>query len=352
MSNPIFSRNMNCYFKNFRHTVPLNTLPLNIVRLIFLSVVCLCGLASTVVGLENDNEAIVDAVLLTVQGEPLTWSELKRFLAARGEKVDSELLKQRSALRAKLRDYLMVKLVEREGAELGVTVDESDVEAYIGAIQAQNGVDAEGFREILAEQGISESEYQSQIRADILRSRVMSARIRSKIEVVDEDVERFFEKHPERLPAAGSVRLKQIRIPLADESLELSLDAPQAVDAAPAKVRARELRSRLAAGEPWPAVGGNYYSDLGFVQSSDLLPELQEVIVGLDVDKVSPIVETSNGIYIVSVSARSTSDGTIDPGLKEEVRSQLFEERYNLAVEKYFTEELPGKYQVDWKLSF
>ena len=92
------------------------------------------------------------------------------------------------------------RLLQREAQEAGISVSDEETQAYLDEIKRQNNVDDEGFEELLEKQGFTLDEYLTQVRRDIVRTRILSMRVRKMINIVPEDVERFLEDHPELRP--------------------------------------------------------------------------------------------------------------------------------------------------------
>ena len=68
------------------------------------------------------------------------------------------------------------KLVSKEVSDKGVVVRDDDVDRYIDSIKERNKIDDEQLKQALAQQGLTLESYRRQIREDIQRQQLISAR--------------------------------------------------------------------------------------------------------------------------------------------------------------------------------
>ncbi len=281
---------------------------------------------------------VIDRIVATVDGEPLTLSDVRRHLIAvgRGETLDAAASKEE--VRPSLNELIGITLLLREAEAEGIAVADDEISAYIGEIKRQNQVDAAGFEELLSAQGLNEKQYRQQVRSDILRARVMSARVRSKINVIDEDIQRYLEERPDLIPTVGSQRVEQVAMPSA-----LMAEAP-------AREALEKVRERVIAGASMKEAAQTRYVDLGYLNPAELREELKSVVEGATVGELSEPIVLSSGVYLFRVSAVYAETSDIDSILKEEIRRELYERRFKEAVTEYVNVELPKKYHVEIKL--
>ncbi len=281
---------------------------------------------------------VIDRVVATVDGEPLTLSDVRRHLTALGQGETLPSLPSDEDVRGPLNELIGTTLLLREAEAEGIAVGDDEIAAYIEEIQRQNGVDAAGFTELLQRQGLTQEQYTEQVRSDILRARVMSAQVRSKINILDEDIKRYLAERPDLVPAVGSQRVEQVVIPfpIADrESAESRLSA---------------IRAKVEQGASLREAGGELYLDLGYVIAEELKEDLQEVLEKAPPNELTEPIALSGGLYLFKVSPPYSEAGDIDSTTKEEIRRELYERRFKEAVKEYVNVELPKKYHVEIKL--
>ena len=284
---------------------------------------------------------VLDMVLASVDGEPLTMSDLKRYIAAHGDVVPNDLLDGSQEVRKHLKEMIIDQLVSKEAETSGISVTEDEVEAYIQEIRRQNGVDAEGFAELLRSRNISVADYKMQVRSDILRTRIMGVKIRPKVNVLEDEVKAYLEEHPDLQPKTGEIRVEQVLLKFPEGADDAAVTA--------VKERAEEVRVAAADGKELSSLAKDDYTDLGFVSPDDLRPVLARAVKDLETSQVAMTEEAGTGIYILKVGG-DREESEIDEGVRQTIRRELFENKMKAAVEKFFNDDLPKKYHVELKL--
>lgn len=285
---------------------------------------------------------VLDMIIASIDGEPITLSDLERQLKVSGAGEMAKLVENREELNRRLRELVVAKLLEREADQMGVVVADEQINAYVEEIKRQNGVDDEEFEKLLKEKGLSLEDYRKQVKEDITRTRIVSMEVRSKVGVSDEDVMRYIEEHPDSLPARGQIRVKQILYKFE------GVDSKEAFDAL--KAQAQSALERVKSGEDWGAVGADRYVDLGYIDIDELRPELGEALKNLKEGEVAELVQSSIGFHVLQLVSKKSDESVIDDELKSEIRDKLFRERFEEKLERFFTEELFKKYRVEIKM--
>ncbi|MCB0358854.1 MAG: SurA N-terminal domain-containing protein [Bdellovibrionales bacterium] len=282
---------------------------------------------------------LLNSVVASVDGEPITLTEVQRFANARGEPVSDAALSNPALLRDRVMEMLMVRLLEREADAQGIRVATEEVDSYIDEIKRQNNVDDGGLDALLRERGITLTGYREQVRVDILRARLLNSRVRNKINVVDEDIDRYLEDHPELRPEKGKVHVLQVTLPA---------DTPEQRSAAHASLVA--IRDRVRSGESLRELATAGFVDLGYVAPEDLREDFREALARVESEGLSEIVSNDLGEHLLQVVGTANEDGQVDESLKNSIREIIFEARYRDAVEAFLNTDLPKKYNVEVKL--
>jgi foldase protein PrsA len=301
---------------------------------------------------------VLDMVLASVDGEPLTVSDLRRYASSRGGELPDDIHDGSFEVRKVLRELVLQNLLQREAQAAGIAVSEEEVNAYVAEIMSQNKVDTEEFKKLLANRGIGYQQYIEQVRDDIVRARVVSTQIRARVNILDEDVERYLQKYPGTMPKPGMVWLHEIFVPIAGGQ-----------EAAMSRISA--MREALLSGKTWEATGRDYYKSVGYVVITELREEFQAAVEDLEVDQVSDVVSSSRGYHLFRISSRVPEEGisiedsaddseeekkskslveSIDPTLRDRIRDDVFKERYQAELDTFLNDELPKKYHVELKL--
>lgn len=281
---------------------------------------------------------VVDYVLAAIDGEPITARDLRRFMVERGQPLSDTADNSDPAVRQALREMVVQQVVEREAKSAGIQVTEDEIHAYIAEIRRQNGVDEGGFEAILRSRGMKLESYARQVTFDILRTRLLSNKVRTKIDILDRDVDAYLAEHP----AAGAEATKHVLQAVVKAEGE---DAP---DIERLRRKAERLRQEVVDGAKLEEVSGEGFSDLGFVKTPDLRDEFQAAVERLKPGEISEPIAIGQTFYVLQVSDSGANPA--DDARRIEAKKALFEERFRAASDKFLNDELPKKYHVELKL--
>ena len=286
---------------------------------------------------------LVNKILATVDGEPITMYQLKRFTedSIRGRQLSTSLDK------ASLLDALITeKLLQKEISDKGIIVRDEDIDRYIEVIKERNKIDDEKLKGALAAQGVTMEGYRTQIREEVERDQLINREIRGKVSVTPEEVQRYYEAHLSEYSTPARVQVAHIVFRL-DENA-----APDKVAAATAK--AQEVYGRIKKGADFAEMAKQYSEDssgqnggdLGWFKQGELLDDLEKAAARLKVGEVSEPVRTKVGLHLLKVEAR---EGAAHQDLNE-LSDQIKEQLYNAALEerfqKWLTEDLRKRHHL------
>ena len=107
---------------------------------------------------------------------------------------------KRAARAASLRREVLDRLIDDElilqqAAELKLTMTSEQVDASIEEIKKQNNIDDDQLREALRGQGMSMATYRADLKRQLLRFRVLNIAVGSRVNVSDEEVKAYYERH-------------------------------------------------------------------------------------------------------------------------------------------------------------
>lgn len=273
---------------------------------------------------------LVDVLVATIDGEPLLLSEASMLLAQQGlaPEVGSEA--RLSQVKAHLRDVVLARLLEKEAERFEITVNESMVERYIEEVARQGGLTVEALKSDITARGLKFEDYQKQVKRELLRISLLNKTVREKISIVEEDIDTYFRRHPELRPDDGAVFVRQILLPKSEDNLR----------------RIMSMRKRLLKGEAWQVVADRGYHELGYVVVEDLRQDLAGNLKKLKADEVSEVIDDESS-YMLLIRSRSVKDGGLSEELRNRIRSELYEDKYQRELARYLGEELPRRYEVD-----
>jgi peptidyl-prolyl cis-trans isomerase SurA len=282
---------------------------------------------------------VVNRIIATVDGEPITAHEIERYRAASGD----DELSDREVLDVLITD----KLLEREVRDKKIEVKPEEIDRYIEQVRERNRIDSYRFEAALAAQGLSLEKYRERIKAELERSQLVNREIRGRVSVSPEEVERFYEANREEFRAGERVTVRAIvfRIEPLDSEAEIERIRGKADEVRQLAVGGRdfgELARQFSEG-PGAERGGL----LGTFTREELEDELETVAFGLAPGQPSEVVRTDRAVQILRV------DKYDPPGYRplDEVREQVREALYQRAVEHRFqdwiTKDLRERHSIE-----
>ncbi len=271
---------------------------------------------------------VVDRIVATVDGEPITLREVERYAADRG----APNLPQAQLLQALITE----KLLEREVKAEGIVVRDEDIDAYVAEIKARNHLDDDAFARALAAQGMTLEAYRARVKSEIEKTQLVSREIRGHVTVSPQEIERYYQAHLADYEVGARVTVRDIFFPV-----DTGAD-PAAVEHVRAK--AEEVRALASGGRRFEDLARQFSEGpgadngglLGTFARGEMEPALEEAAFKLAPKEVSPVLRTSKGFHILRV------DAVTPAGHKplDDVRDDIRENLYNQQLESRFSDWL------------
>jgi peptidyl-prolyl cis-trans isomerase SurA len=276
---------------------------------------------------------VLDRVAALVNGEVVTLRdvtdragpELARAAAMPpGAERDRE---RAAALRAAFAAIVADKLFSAQVSALGVEVSDAEIDSVIADIKRRNGLDDAQLDQALAGQGYDRANYRKAVKRDLETMRVVQMKIRSKVKVSDEDVQNYWQTHPQEFKADEEVRVRHVFIALPEGA--------SAGEATRVRERAEKVVARLRRGDEFGLVARQVSEgpsaqeggELGWLRRGTVQPEVEKVAFGLQTGQVSDPVRTRTGFQIIQVEERRGGGPKPLAEVKEEIRDRLTNEQ-------------------------
>jgi len=169
--------------------------------------VLMAVLICLVAGTAGANKAeVIDRLVAVVNDDVVTLSDLNEELAPYEEKIRqmNYPLEKEMQMRFKLREDLINQLVEKKltdqlVAKKDIHIGEKEVDRAIERVKSLNQFTDETLRAQLRSQGLDYETYRSEIRHQLLRNRLVSYEVKSKIVITDEDIQAYYDENKKEL---------------------------------------------------------------------------------------------------------------------------------------------------------
>lgn len=284
---------------------------------------------------------VVERVVAVVNDEAIFLSDLRKravpFLPRVADApTETERLSRLKSLYTELLQVLIdEELLRQLASESQIVVTNDEVDRFIENIRMQNNLTEEEFWEAVASQGMRETQYRRDLKRQIMRFKVTNERVRSRVNITEEEVRRKYEQRAREKGDELRFRLSHIVVAIDDDST--------ATQVAAAREEADEIRSNLTPdnfAEAAAELGGG---ELGWVAQADLPEDLQSALIQTPAGDITQPIRSGSGFHIFLVQERQVGE---DFPSYDEMKEELFREMLDAAMarqERIFLEELRRK---------
>jgi peptidyl-prolyl cis-trans isomerase SurA len=249
----------------------------------------------------------IDRIVVVVNEDVITNTELE----ARIEEIKQELATRNidppaeSVLRKQMVERMVLERIQLQLAdELGVRVNDKDVEQAIAVVAERNNSTVEELYRVLRRDGIEIERYRSQIRNDIKIQRLLQRQINNRITVSEAELESFLSNRNDQARVDDAYRISQIIIAVPNAA------TPEQVEAA--KTKAEKIHESLIAGASFEQVaithsdGQNALQggSLGWKEPGQLPGMFLESLLTLEPGGVSDVLRSPVGFHILKLDER------------------------------------------------
>jgi len=276
----------------------------------------------------------LEGIAAVVNDRPISFYDVRQrarmlLLSLGGQQPTQEQVQQITgqALEQLIDEHLQLE----KANEFDLEISPEEIDDAVNGMAAQSGLTGDALKSQLLSAGINPSSLEDQMRAELAWNRVMSGLYGSRIRISDNQVD----DQLDQLRAAS--KKTQYRIS------EIFLYAPEPETRAQAMEAASSIIEQLKAGAdfrvaaqrlssaPTAATGG----DMGWMSTSDLLPELVPAIEGAPGPGLLDPIEVESGVYILYVqNKREPAEATTKVDLIRLVTKDPTDEKLVAAMDK------------------
>ncbi len=264
-------------------------------------VVAACLTLSVVAPTTHSATEILDQVVAIVDEDVIMASELRERLAsvtqnlkARGIEMPPEDELVRETLDRLILENIQLQLADR----VGVRISDAQLNAALGRMAGQNGMNLEQFRTRLEAEGQSYNAVRTDVRREMLLQRVQSGNVNQRIQITDQEIDNFLQTEEGQKLTQPEYRIVHALLPLTPDASEAEVaEAQQYVD---------EMIIKIRSGQPFDSVisasNGKYTfsgGDLGWRKTDDLPSLFSEVAPTLKKGEAADPIRSDSGFHLV-----------------------------------------------------
>lgn len=292
----------------------------------------LAGWGGGAVAVRAETVARVDGTDISRSQLHETVSRLERQRADRG--LPAQDVPEADLETAALEILIGRTLLAHKARELGLRVEEREVDAYMEGLRAPYD-DETAYQSALEGMQLTEAEIRWRFQQDALIGKLMDSQVGAKATVADDEVASFYETHMAYFVKPGQVRAAHIlvRVP------------PQAGPAQRERARKKidALHRRLLRGEDFAVLAIEYSEgpsnvrggDLGFFVRAQVEKPLADAAFSLRVGEISDVVESRLGYHIVRVLDRRPPEAIALDSVREPLGRRLRLEKIDRGIDAY-----------------
>ena len=264
--------------------------------------------------------SLVDRVVAVVNNEAITLSELNDQVAA----AERQLRRQGTPLpehatleRQVLERLILVKAQLQLANDLGIKVEDVQLDRAVQRIADNNGMSLADFRKALESGGVSFDKFRKEVREQIILTRLREREVDRKIHVSDSEIDMYLEQNKDTLQQQTEYNVAHILVRLPDQA------SPERIEAARAK--AEKARAEALAGADFAKLAATYSDgpdalkggELGW-RSAARLPDLfTAALKSMQVNGISQVLRSPAGFHILKLLGRRDAAGAGGPPVEQ-----------------------------------
>jgi peptidyl-prolyl cis-trans isomerase SurA len=322
-------------------------------------------LASAATGAISARAEIIEQILVKVNGEVLTKTDLENRQVARlrdvqGQKIDLKGDPNNEELRKLLDqitpdilvDAVDEMLVVQRGKELGYTLGDTQFQGVLDNIRTQNKLESEEqFQAALKQEGLTLADLRKNLERQMIMQRVQQNEVVNKVAMTEDEARVYYDSHLTEFTTPTSVTLREILISPAPESRGVSVAADEA-----AQMRADAIRARAVAGENFEKLAADVSDSpsrangglIGPIKLDDLSVDLKKIIEAMKIGEVSEPLRTTRGYQILKLETLSPKQTLAFDQAREQIADHVLGDKRKREFLKYL-DKLRAQAILDWK---
>lgn len=277
-------------------------------------------------------EILVDKVVAVINEEIKTMSDLKKYkkaIEARKVKMDPQEYSDVISSDKKLLDYFVQEtLLLQYAKEQGLEPSKEELDEFIKRRMSDLGMNQKDLEKQLEASGQTIEGFKQELKVEQAKARIFEKDLKRKISVSDSDYEIFFKKEFNQDINIIEYHLQHIILKTSEQA-----------DVIYKKIKSGEDFSAMAKQYSDDKATNNNDGDLGFIQSTDLFPELLKAVNNMSPGDIKGPIKTKLGYQIIKLSETRNIKNPEYVRNKEDIERTIIERQFRHQL-KLFVEDL------------
>lgn len=295
----------------------------------------------------QDQGKIIEEIVARVNDRIITLSDYKKALASIPQEVQQDCQstapvctpeQQQSRIgdeqKDLLRNMIDQQLLVERAKDMGIDV-ETDLVKRLDQVRKQDNFPTmDAFQKAVEQSGLSWEDYKSQMRDQLLQQKVINQEVGSKVDIGNEEVQKYYNAHKSEFVRPEEVDLSEI-------FLKTEGKTPEQIAAI--KKKADDLYTRIQNGEDFAALAKEHSEgpakadggELGEYQHGQLAKPLEDAVFKLDKGGVTNVIQTQTGFILLKVNQHY--DAGLQPldKVENDITNRLYAQKMEPALREY-----------------
>lgn len=299
----------------------------------------LSGLLGSVGVYANDNLPVpgltqvqdLNRIVAIANDEAITQTELDMALMAAHQQMAQAGITppDEKTLRSRVLEQLIYQKLELQLAKRNnVKATPEELQTAVERVAAENHISVDELKQKLREEGFSYEKFVSQIRKQIVVSKLQRQALGNTITITKKDIATFRAQHPAE-KGATQYHIETILTPLPE--------TPTADQIAQAKAKALDILKAAQENQNFDAlIEKNPGSmDLGWRNENDLPQIFVSQIAKMHNGEIAGPIQAPNGFHVIKlIEARTESHNFTD----EQIQNFIFQQKMNIAMKPWLAQ--------------
>jgi peptidyl-prolyl cis-trans isomerase SurA len=310
-------------------------------------------------------DTVVEEIIARVNNSIITKSELQRSRETSiqeakeklGAGAGEEVVKREKDT---LRDLIDQQLLIQKAQDLGITGDTELVKKLDDIRKSMNLDSMEALQKAAEAQGVSYEDFKQNLKNQIVTQQVIQREVGSRIQILPDQIKKFYDEHQKDFERPETVRLSEILISTQQPSVDKNKPAPpepQLLEAAQKK--AEEALAAIKKGEKFEEVAKKYSDgpsaqqggDLGQFKRGTMAKELEDRTFAMKPEETTDVIRTRQGFVILKVTEHLPAGVPPMKAVEPNIQEVIYYQRLQPALREYLT-KLREQAYIDIKTGF